>query len=158
MQASYVHPVRPPFRHVNRTFSHASRVRMGGSSTKDLKKYSDTLLLPQTSLPMRHDAGAVERAFANKTGPQLYRWQVRNSDSGHILNTYWEPLSRNIWMGLCSSSMTVRRTQMDGFIWVIVPSASIRMKHAHRHQGHALNKIIKDVINRFNVLLGRRVQ
>jgi len=24
--------------------------------------------------------------------------------------------------------------------------------------GHALNKIIKDIINRFNVLLGRKVQ
>jgi len=29
---------------------------------------------------------------------------------------------------------------------------------AHHHQGHALNKIIKDIINRFNVLLGRKVQ
>jgi hypothetical protein len=25
--------------------------------------------------------------------------------------------------------------------------------YAHRHQGHALNKIVKDIINRFNVLL-----
>ena len=79
MQVSHVHPTRPVFRFVNRTFSHASRVRMGSTPTKDLKKYSDTLLLPQTSLPMRYDAAVVEQAFANKTGPQLYRWQVRNS-------------------------------------------------------------------------------
>ena len=77
MQVSYVYSTRPAFRFVNRTFSHASCLRVGNASVKNPKKYSDTLLLPQTSLPMRHDAAVVERIFATKTGPQLYRWQVR---------------------------------------------------------------------------------
>jgi hypothetical protein len=76
MQASYVHSTRPVSRYVNRSLSYASCVRMGSAPAKDLKKYSDTLLLPRTSLPMRHDAAAVERMFANKTGPHLYQWQV----------------------------------------------------------------------------------
>jgi len=32
------------------------------------------------------------------------------------------------------------------------------MEYANYYQGHALNKIIKDIINRFNILLGRKVQ
>ena len=119
MQVIYVHSIRPVFRRVNRTFSHASCVRMGSAPAKDLKKYSDTLLLPQTSLPMRHDAAVVERTFANKTGPQLYRWQVRNSNpvySKHSLRT----TSRKTWLDLYSSFTMVRRMQMDDCIWVIL--------------------------------------
>ncbi|KAF9652680.1 isoleucyl-tRNA synthetase [Thelephora ganbajun] len=95
---------------------------MGSVPVKDLKKYSDTLLLPQTSLSMRHDAAVVERTFANKTGSQLYRWQLEH---------------------------------LDGPLFVLhdgPPYANGRL-----HMGHALNKIIKDIINRFNVLVGRKV-
>lgn len=92
MQANYVHSTRPVSRYVNRTFSRASCVRMGSASAGDLKKYSDTLLLPQTSLPMRQDVAVVERVFANKTGPQLYRWQVGDPGSGNIPSTHREQL------------------------------------------------------------------
>ena len=76
MQASYVHSMRHVSGSASRTFSRTSCVRMGGTPTKQVKKYSDTLLLPNTSLPMRHDATVVERTFAGKVGAQLYRWQV----------------------------------------------------------------------------------
>lgn len=82
MQVNYAFPTRQVFGYVNRTFPRASSVRLGSTSTKDVKKYSDTLLLPKTTLPMRHDATMVERAFADKTGPQLYQWQVRALESG----------------------------------------------------------------------------
>jgi len=92
MQANYVHSTRPVLRYMNRTFSRASCVRRGSAPGKNPKTYSDTLLLPQTSLPMRHDAAVIERVFANKTGPQLYRWQVGDFQKGCILNAHWEPL------------------------------------------------------------------
>ena len=76
MLASYVYHTRHASTHLNRTFSRASYVRLCRTSAKDVKKYSDTLLLPKTSLPMRHDATLVESTFADKTGPQLYKWQV----------------------------------------------------------------------------------
>ncbi|KAF9787854.1 tRNA synthetases class I-domain-containing protein [Thelephora terrestris] len=122
MQVNYVHFTRHVYGYLNRTFSHTSFVRFGSTSAKDVKKYSDTLLLPKTTLPMRHDAAVVERTFADRTGPHLYRWQ-----SEHL----------------------------DGPLFVLhdgPPYANGRL-----HMGHALNKIIKDVINRFNVLLGRKV-
>jgi len=76
MRTSHVPSTRQVYRYINRTFSHASYARLGSAQAKDAKKYSDTLLLPETTLPMRHDAAVVERTFADKTGAQLYKWQV----------------------------------------------------------------------------------
>jgi isoleucyl-tRNA synthetase len=61
-------------------------------------------------------------------------------------------------MDLYSSFMTVHRMRTDDCIWVSAPFFRAGWSDTHYYQGHALNKIIKDIINRFNVLLGRKVQ
>lgn len=57
---------------------------------------------------------------------------------------------------LCS--MTGPRMLMVTFIWVsynfILSSTFCKFEYV----GHALNKVIKDIINRYNVIRGRRVQ
>jgi len=96
MQASCVQSTRQVSRYVNRTILHASCVRVGSTLAKDARKYSDTLLLPKTSLPMRHDAVAVERALqtrpdCNYTGGRFAAlkssviWPLtRNHQSEHL--------------------------------------------------------------------------
>ena len=50
------------------------------------------------------------------------------------------------------------RTQMGLYIWVLNFYASLYSLSYVIHAGHALNKILKDIINRFQVLLGKRVK
>ena len=59
----------------------------------------------------------------------------------------------------CSSFTMGRRMQTGTFIWVrAVPVHSSNcLKHAS-YIGHALNKIVKDIINRYQVIRGRRVK
>ncbi|KAF8838923.1 isoleucyl-tRNA synthetase [Paxillus ammoniavirescens] len=91
-------------------------------SKLDSKAFSQTLLLPKTSFPLRADPAKSEVPFRQKTCDDLYRWQAQNAQ---------RPLF----------------VMHDG-----PPYAN-----GHLHIGHALNKILKDIINRFHVSIGNRV-
>ncbi|KIK95549.1 hypothetical protein PAXRUDRAFT_140435 [Paxillus rubicundulus Ve08.2h10] len=88
----------------------------------DSKAFSQTLLLPKTSFPLRADPAKSEVPFRKRTCEDLYRWQAQNAQ---------RPLF----------------VMHDG-----PPYAN-----GHLHIGHALNKILKDIINRFHVSIGNRV-
>lgn len=59
-------------------------------------------------------------------------------------------------MGLSSSCMTDRRTQMVIYTWVGLNILYIYV--SYHHLGHALNKVVKDIINRFHLTQGRKIQ
>ncbi|KAG0139556.1 hypothetical protein CROQUDRAFT_54525, partial [Cronartium quercuum f. sp. fusiforme G11] len=87
------------------------------------KVYSDTLLLPRTSFPLRQrDPATIENQLRERTTTRLWDWQSRQSH-------------RPVW------------TLHDG-----PPYANGSL-----HMGHALNKILKDIINRNKLLQGYRV-
>ncbi|KZP15924.1 isoleucyl-tRNA synthetase [Athelia psychrophila] len=90
------------------------------SQKVDNKAFTDTLLLPKTSFPLRVDLSNGE--FRKKTSEDLYKWQWENNQ-GPLFVLHDGPPYAN----------------------------------GHLHMGHALNKIIKDIINRYHVSLGQRV-
>jgi hypothetical protein len=53
--------------------------------------------------------------------------------------------------------MTDRLMRMATYIWVSLAICLTLLKNLC-YTGHALNKIIKDIINRYHVSLGHRVQ
>lgn len=86
------------------------------------KSYSDTILLPKTTFPIKHRP-AKEKAYFDRSGPALYAWQAAQTD---------RPL----------------------FILHDGPPYA----NGDLHIGHAVNKILKDIINRYKLLQGFRVQ
>ncbi|KAF8512558.1 tRNA synthetases class I-domain-containing protein [Hysterangium stoloniferum] len=86
------------------------------------KAYSATLLLPNTSFPVRANPSVREVPFRQRTTEDLYKWQWENA-KGPLFVLHDGPPYAN----------------------------------GNLHMGHALNKILKDIINRFHVLLGHRV-
>ncbi|KAF9559444.1 isoleucyl-tRNA synthetase [Agrocybe pediades] len=92
------------------------------SGNADNKAFSETLLLPKTSFPLRPNLKSVEETYGKLTGESLYRWQWENN-KGPLFVLHDGPPYAN----------------------------------GDLHMGHALNKIIKDIINRFHVSQGRKV-
>ncbi|CAK9784570.1 mitochondrial putative Isoleucyl-tRNA synthetase [Cutaneotrichosporon oleaginosum] len=87
------------------------------------KKYSATLLLPKTDMPLRvKNPPATEDKFRHRTTDELYREQYA-SNEGPVFVLHDGPPYAN----------------------------------GNLHMGHALNKILKDMINRYNVIRGRKV-
>jgi isoleucyl-tRNA synthetase len=124
----------------------------------DNKSFSKTLHLPKTSFPLWTDPSKSEVPFQERTGEGLYRWQVlvyhhdtfRSFDNNSSGKT---PKAR------CLYSMMAHRMPMAIFIWVrYIVHDFLRFLVLIQQLGHALNKILKDIINRFHVSLGRKVQ
>lgn len=86
------------------------------------KSYSDTILLPKTTFPIKHRP-AKERDYFDRSGNALYAWQAAQTE---------RPL----------------------FILHDGPPYA----NGDLHIGHAVNKILKDIINRYKLLQGFRVQ
>lgn len=120
---------------------HVWRCYSDSKSGDDSRSFGDTLLLPKTNFPLRADPTQREVPFRTRTCDDLYRWQWENV-KGPLFVLHDGPPYANgdIHMGvLCSCSY----------------SASTL---SSARSGHALNKIIKDIICRYHLLRGRRVQ
>ena len=68
-----------------------------------------------------------------------------------------------MYTGRSSCYMMVRRTRMETCIWVRLIAYFVLRAWFGEHvvdvpTGHALNKIIKDIINRYQLSMGRNVQ
>jgi isoleucyl-tRNA synthetase len=113
------------------------------SSTKELKgkgkadsqnnSYSATLHLPKTNFPIKADAAKRELLYRARTTTDLYRWQWNRN----------RKKSQEVGQGVEERPFVLH----DG-----PPYAN-----GNLHMGHAMNKILKDIINRYQVFCGRRV-
>lgn len=117
----------------------------------DHKAYSATLLLPKTSLPLKHkDPVAAEHAYRSRTTDELYKSQVS-------INHPWAlTVSGPQTKASFSSCTMVPRMPMGTCTWVSTGIYVDQIKLTRA--GHALNKILKDIISRYQVLRGRQVQ
>ncbi|KAH9477821.1 Isoleucine--tRNA ligase, mitochondrial [Psilocybe cubensis] len=88
----------------------------------DNNTYSNTLLLPKTSFPLRSNPKETDNTYRDLSCDSLYRWQWENA-KGPLFVLHDGPPYAN----------------------------------GDLHMGHALNKIIKDIINRFHLSQGRKV-
>lgn len=131
-------------------------------SSDKTKLYANSLLLPRTTFPQWTDPSKTEVLVRKRTCDDLYRWQVRSQCNAFrsMLCTadigLWS--SGKIIKVLYSYCTMARRTQMATFIWVRHDSLFVASNISRYFQGHALNKILKDIINRYHVSLGHRVQ
>ncbi|KAJ7755391.1 tRNA synthetases class I-domain-containing protein [Mycena maculata] len=106
--------------------SRISYTRLWGTryaSTVDNHAFSNSLLLPKTSFPLRPNPTEVEARLGARTCTQLYQWQSKNVERPKFVLHDGPPYA-----------------------------------NGDLHMGHALNKVLKDIINRFNVSRGYRVQ
>ena len=126
----------------------------------DPKAYSKTLLLPKTKFPLWSRPKDSELPFRKKTTEELYAWQVNtvfrlNMGEGVDQGcTDREPSRSTVrpsrWAAVC------KREPSYGYVWRLL-IVKRRLKYAS-YIGHALNKIVKDIINRYQVIRGRRVK
>ncbi|KAG0338836.1 hypothetical protein BG004_007058, partial [Podila humilis] len=86
------------------------------------QKYASSLLLPNTTFPLRGDAVNREHLFRQRATSDLYRWQTENNP-GELFILHDGPPYAN----------------------------------GPLHLGHALNKTLKDFINRQKVMKGHKV-
>ncbi|KAJ7484740.1 hypothetical protein FB451DRAFT_1393262 [Mycena latifolia] len=104
-----------------------SRIYIQGvrySSAVDNHAFSQSLLLPQTSFPLRHsNPTKTEARLRARTCTDLYQWQSKNAERPEFILHDGPPYA-----------------------------------NGDLHMGHALNKILKDIINRFHLSRGWRVQ
>jgi len=134
-----------------------SNSRAVGSKQLDKNSFSDTLILPKTSFPLWTDPSKSEVPFQTKTCEGLYCWQVL---------VHYASLKFHF-------DLKVQRKYAKGPLWVLhdgPPYANGDLHMGWYHvpsnpslcssfsEGHALNKILKDIINRFHVSRGRKVQ
>ena len=128
------------------------------SSYVNNKSFTNTLLLPKTSFILRPDPKQIDSLYRKLTCDDLYRWQV-------WYRVFFLRFWLTFWVvGQCNRSFirftrwsTLRqRRPAHGYftllLWRLWRSSLIVFI------GHALNKVIKDIINRFHVLQGRKVQ
>lgn len=128
------------------------------SSYVDNKTFTKTLLLPKTSFVLRPDPKQIDGLYRKLTCDDLYRWQVWS-------RVYFFRFWLIVWIvGQRDRSFIrfTRRTTLrkwrlaHGYfrllLWLLWRSSLIFFI------GHALNKVIKDIINRFHVLQRRKVQ
>lgn len=109
---------RTPFTACHRTLSSTAAAR-----AQEIKKWSDTLLLPKTAFPMKlKDPVGSEARFHEKTSTELYRQQWK-SNEGPVFVLHDGPPYAN----------------------------------GNIHMGHAMNKVLKDFINRYKASRGYRV-
>lgn len=94
---------------------------------KDLHKYADTVFLPNTDFGSRSDQKLIDTVLKPQTMRSLYEWNISR------------PLKDNRIENL--------------FIFHDGPPYA----NGNLHIGHALNKILKDIINRYELMLGKKV-
>ena len=113
------------------------RVRFYASAAK---KYDSTLCLPKTTFPMRADAVKREVPLQPIVAQELYQWQLtaNSADKPYVMHD--GPPYAN---GICPTE-------------TLLPSEACSLTGA-LHIGHALNKVLKDITNRYKVLQGHRV-
>lgn len=144
-----------PPRLVNRaTYSTSS----ASSKATPPQSYASTLLLPKTKFRLWPNYASRQVKVGKRTNESLYAWQVtsllRNCEYGKIDT----PCSGPTIEDLCSFSTMDHHMRMGLCIWVCNPTNHCVASSHPIPTGHALNKILKDVINRFQVLRGRRVK
>lgn len=144
-------------------FSRASRSRFytSTSSALDAKAFSKTLLLPKTVFPLWTDPANSEEPYRRRTTEDLYRWQVRFSISSSSFGNHvqWTVGSGSRDGALhCLCYMTDHRMRMVIYIWVIFRFALCSRPLILLPLGHALNKVLKDIIIRSQLMVGKRVK
>lgn len=92
-----------------------------------LHKYADTVILPKTEFGSRSDQKLIETVLKPQTMQKLYEWNITR------------PLKDNRIENL--------------FIFHDGPPYA----NGNLHIGHALNKVLKDIINRYELMLGKKV-
>lgn len=91
-------------------------------------KYSSTVFLPQTAFPSRSDAKLTKEVLKPQATSQLYKWNLQ-------------------------------RRLVDGDInKMFILHDGPPYANGDLHVGHALNKVLKDTINRFELLQGKKVE
>ena len=114
-------------------FFSPSRILRAAAQTSNAFKWSETLNLPKSAFPARPTPAQLER-YRKRCADELYTWQrasrphVKNDDSGEAVNNEF--------------------VLHDG-----PPYANGAV-----HVGHALNKILKDLVLRWQLSAGKRVQ
>jgi hypothetical protein len=128
------------------------------STKAALKSYTSTLLLPKTKFKLWPNYASRQDNVGERTNEYLYAWQVtcllRNYEDGRIETPGSGPTIEDLY-SFCTMG---RHMQMELCIWVCNLTVSYMASSHHIPTGHALNKILKDIINRFQVLCGRRVK
>ncbi|KAJ6631136.1 tRNA synthetases class I-domain-containing protein [Mycena sp. CBHHK59/15] len=89
----------------------------------DNHAFSQSLLLPKTSFPLRSNPAETEARLRGRTCTELYQWQRKNVDRPEFVLHDGPPYA-----------------------------------NGDLHMGHALNKILKDIVNRFHLSRGSRVE
>lgn len=90
-------------------------------------KYSESVFLPTTSFPSRSDAKLIQEVLKPQTTSQLYEWNKN-------------------------------RMLVDGDInKMFILHDGPPYANGDLHIGHALNKVLKDMINRFELLQGKKI-
>jgi hypothetical protein len=113
---------------------HASTIASSGSSQDKRKAYSHTLLLPKTSMPLKHKRPPEEeRKFRARSTDELYRRQVCARDPASAHGS-----SRQSPTAPSSYSMTGHLTPTDTSTWVrlLCNPADHRPRPEPRPQGH----------------------
>ncbi|EPQ32481.1 uncharacterized protein PFL1_00675 [Pseudozyma flocculosa PF-1] len=100
------------------------------------KKWSHTLQLPTTSFEIRANAAKRDALFHRRTCHDLYKWQLDRPASHPS-----------------SSSPSSPAPATGDFVFHDGPPYA----NGSLHCGHALNKILKDIANRYHLLRGKRV-
>lgn len=120
----------------------------------DNKSFSKTLLLPKTNFPLWVDPANTEKPFQARTTEDLYRWQVTLPAEESMRST--QPIS----VGKCQGSLvrSPRRPSIRQWGPSYGYATCIAEIKTNTRLGHALNKILKDIITRYHVSRGRRVQ
>jgi hypothetical protein len=131
------------------------------------KAYAKSLLLPRTAFPLKADAVRREPLFRQRTCDDLYQWQVglpallvQKNISGSKPISEHSRLNQSV---PSSSSMMARRMPTE--VYTSVCSVKFTDDQGLLDDidlllrvGHALNKILKDIINRYKLLRGFRIQ
>eukprot|EP01135_Chromosphaera_perkinsii_P003298 Nk52_evm73s239 gene=Nk52_evmTU73s239 len=127
----WLHQVKSPTSLASRGFAKGRWFgnHVGGlfKKTDDKGGYSKTLLLPSTKFPLRANGSVREPKLREKYFDKFYEWQLSASNRKGV--------SKGLYIA------------HDG-----PPFAN-----GDLHVGHALNKILKDINNRYRILQGYRV-
>lgn len=137
----------------------AGRRRAASTKAAPSKSYASTLLLPKTKFKLWPDYTARDNALGKKTNQSLYAWQVnaplylRYGRLGHSRD-----ISGQIIKDPYLYFTMDRHTPTGPYTWVRPWLLSRLVNLLIGTIGHGMNKILKDIINRYHVLQGRRVK
>lgn len=122
--------------------------RNGKAKTKQEKNaYASTLLLPHTQFPLRANAAQREPLYRARTTTELYRWQWETRRPCR------QTERRNATDRARSDTAVEENRSHPLFVLHDGPPYA----NGPLHMGHAMNKVLKDIINRYRVLRGDRV-